>query len=266
MKPNFLLHLVGIAFVGLLSPAQAISLGTAQNFAVLANTTATNTGNSVIINGHVGVSPGSAIVGFPPGIITPPFTTHSANATSAQAQVDLAAAFTQAVGLAVTSNLTGQDLGSLSGNLTPGVYFFSSSAGLTGNLILDGQNDPNAEWVFQIGSTLTTATNSMVTMINTGGALPGCNVFWAVGTSATLGTGTDFMGHILANVSITLTTGADILYGSALALNGAVTLDTNMITNCIPEPGSMSLVWIGCGLLAMRSRSRRGVGPAPSRS
>jgi type VI secretion system secreted protein VgrG len=229
----------------------AIILGTAGNFSVLAGSTVTNTGPSVIRGGHVGVSPGSAITGFPPGIIVPPFTTHAADALALQAQNDLTTAYNAAAALAPTQNLTGQDLGGLT--LFPGVYFFSSSAQLTGTLTLNALGDPNAQFVFQIGSTLTTATASSVVTIN-GCAESGCNVFWQVGSSATLGTGTAFEGHVLALTSITLTTGANILDGSALARNGAVTLDTNSITNCtaaVPEPATSTIFLIGAALLGV---------------
>ena len=214
-------------------PLQAladITLGTAGNFAVLAGSTVTNTGPSFIDGGDVGVSPGSAITGFPPGGVVPPYTMHAADAVATQAQSDLTIAYDAAAGLSRTQDLTGQDLGGLT--LVPGVYSFSSSAQLTGTLTLDAQGDPNAQFVFQIGSTLTTASLSSVRTIN-GGSTPGCTVFWQVGSSATLGTHTAFQGHILALTSITLNTGASILDGSALARNGAVTLDTDHIVNCV---------------------------------
>ncbi len=191
-----------------------VDLGTAGNFAVLAGTTVTNTGSTVINGGDVGVSPGTAITGFPPGTITPPYTMQAGNAVALQAQSDLTTAYNTAAGLSPTKDLTGQDLGGMT--LTPGVYSFSSSAQLTGTLTLNDLGNPNAQFVFQIGSTLTTASNSSVVTIN-GGSMPGCTVFWQVGSSATLGTGTAFEGHILALTSITMTTGATILDGSALA-------------------------------------------------
>jgi Ice-binding-like/PEP-CTERM motif len=240
-KGSLLLALAAIALFYGQAQAAPISLGTAGNFVVLAGTTVTNTGPTVIDGGDVGVSPGSAITGFPPGSTVPPFTLHAADTVAAQAQSDLTTAYNAAAGLAPTQDLTGQDLGGLT--LTPGVYFFSSSAQLTGTLTLNDQGNPDAQFVFQIGSTLTTASNSSVVSIN-GGSMPGCDVFWQIGSSATLGTGTAFEGHILALTSITMTTGATILDGSALARNGAVTLDSNTITNCaqVPEPGTFVLL------------------------
>jgi len=202
------------------------SLGTAANFAVLAATTVTNTGPT-IVTGDLGVSPGTSVTGFPPGIVNG--TIHIADAVARQAQIDAAAAYANAKGQTCTTDLTGQDLGGKT--LTPGVYCFSSSAQLTGTLILDGQGNPNSVFIFQIGSTLTTASASKVLLINGASA---CNVFWQVGSSATLGTTTDFAGNILANTSITVTTGATS-NGSLYALNGAVTLDTNLIQKCSPS-------------------------------
>ncbi len=195
----------------------AINLGTASSFGVLAGTTVTNTGFT-IVTGDVGVSPGSAITGFPPGSIVGG-TEHAADAVALQAQNDLKNAYNDAASRAFNSDLTGQDLGGMT--LTPGVYFFSSSAQLTGNLTLNGFG----QYIFQIASTLTTASTSSVTLINGARA---CNVFWQVGSSATLGIGTTFKGTIMALTSISLTTGASML-GSALARTGAVTLDTNTV-------------------------------------
>ena len=207
----------------------AISLGTAGNFSVLAGSTATNTGASVIDGGNVGVSPGTSLTGFLPGVLQSPFTMHSGDASSLQAQGDLTTAYNAAAGLAVTQDLTGVNLGGLI--LLPGVYKFSSSAQLTGALVLDANNDPNAQFVFQIGSTLTTAAGSSVVTINSVVG-PACIAFWQVGSSATLGAATAFEGHILALASITVGAGASIVSGSALARNGAVTLDTDHVTGC----------------------------------
>jgi type VI secretion system secreted protein VgrG len=226
-----------------------IDLGTAGDFAVLAGSTVTNTGASAITGGNVGVSPNTGITGFPPGTVAAPYTTQANTALAVQAQTDLTTAYNQAAGLASTA-LTG-DLGGRT--LTPGVYSFVSSATLTGTLTLNDLGNPNAQFVFQIGSTFTTLANSSVVTIN-GGSMPGCTVFWQVGTSATLGADTAFEGHILADESITLNTGATILDGSALAINGAVALDTNSITNCVssvPEPSSMSLALLSSALLGL---------------
>jgi len=196
-------------------------LGTEQSFAVLGGSTVTNTGSSVI-TGNLGVSPGSAITGFPPGIVTG--VTHAADAEALQAQTDTTAAYIDLASQACTSDLTGQDLGGKT--LVPGVYCFSSSSQLTGALTLDAGGVSNAVWVFKAGSTLTTAVNSSVVLIN--GANP-CNVFWQVGSSATLGTTTSFVGNIFALTSITLNNGASVS-GRVLARNGAVTLDNNIVT------------------------------------
>jgi hypothetical protein len=203
------------------SMAVAPGLGTAGSFAVLGGTTVTNTGPSVL-NGDLGVSPGAAIVGFPPGIFTG--TLHAADATALSAQGDVTAAYNALASQACNVVLTGVDLGGLT--LTPGVYCFASSAQLTGTLTLDGLGNPGSVWVFQIGSTLTTASNSRVSFINGGQA---CGAFWQIGSSATLGTTTSFSGNILALTSITLNTGATS-DGAMFARNGAVTLDTNVVT------------------------------------
>jgi Ice-binding-like/IPTL-CTERM motif len=200
------------------------SLGSAQSFAVLGASTVTNTGPTVV-TGDLGVSPGTAITGFPPGIVIG--TIHAADAVALQAQTDLTAAYNTAAAAPCGTNLSGQDLGGLT--LTPGVYCFNSSAGLTGTLTLNAQGNPNAVFIFQVGSTLTTASNSAVVMTN-GGSL--CNnVFWQIGSSATLGTGTAFGGNILALASITLTTGASTS-GRTLARTGAVTLDSSTVGGC----------------------------------
>ncbi len=160
------------------SLAVAPTLGSAESFAVLGGSTVTNTGLTVI-NGDVGVSPGGAITGFPPGVVVAPGEIHAGDAVAAQAQSDVTTAYNALAGQACDVNLTGQDLGGLT--LAPGVYCFSTSAQLTGQLILDVQGDPNAVFVFQIGSTLTTASNASVVFVNGG---PSCNVFWQIGRSA----------------------------------------------------------------------------------
>jgi hypothetical protein len=229
--------------------AGTINLGTAGGYAVLAGSAVTNTGSSVLI-GDLGVGPGGcAVTGFPPGSVSG--TINACNAASGQAKLDLTTAFNAAKGMSVTSTLTGKDLGGMT--LTPGVYFFASSAQLTGTLILNNLGNPNAVFVFQIGSTLTTASSSSVIFSST---LNDPNVFWEVGSSATLGTTTKFEGNIIALTSITLNTGASIGCGSALAINGAVTLDNNTIgggcssaKSTVPEPGTMGLLGTGLAFL-----------------
>jgi hypothetical protein len=222
-----LLTVIGLAQFLLLVPASAqISLGTAQNFGVLAGSTATNTG-ATTVNGNVGVSPGTAVTGFPPGVIIGG-AIHSNDAVAMQAQSDLTTAYNNIVSTPCNVDLTGQNLGGLT--LTPGVYCFTTSAQLTGALTLNALGNANALFLFKIGSTLTTASASSVTVINNGGN--SCNkVFWQVGSSATLGTGTSFTGDILALSSITFTTGANS-NGRALARNGAVTLDGSNVNTC----------------------------------
>lgn len=198
-----------------------ISLGSAATFGVLGATTVTNTGLTVI-TGDLGVSPGTAITGFPPGTVTG--TIHAGDTTAAKAQADALKAYNAAAALAPTTDLTGQDLGGKT--LTPGVYHFSSSAQLTGTLRLDAKRRSNARFVFQIGSTLTTASASKVVLVNGAKA---CNVIWQVGSSATLGTGTAFQGDIIALTAVTVTTNVSNV-GSIIALNAAVTLDTNKIS------------------------------------
>jgi len=200
--------------------AQA-SLGTAQSFAVLGGSAVTNTGPSVL-TGDLGVSPGAAITGFPPGTRTG--TTHAANAVALQAQNDVITQYNALAGAPCSEDLTGQDLGGRA--LTPGVYCFSSSAQLTGTLTLNAQGNASAIFIFKTGSTLTTASGSSVALINGGNP---CGVAWQIGSSATLGTTTSFIGNLIALSSITLNTGANIT-GRALARNGAVTLDTNNIS------------------------------------
>jgi hypothetical protein len=213
--------------------AVAPNLGVAAGFAVLGGSAVTNTGPTVV-NGDLGVSPGTAITGFPPGIVNG--TIHAADAVALQAQSDVTSAYNDLAGQACDFNLTGQDLGGLT--LVQGVYCFATSAQLTGVLTLDAQGDLQAVWVFQIGSTLTTASNSSVDIINSGSE---CNVFWQVGSSATLGTDTVFVGNILALTSITLNTGAQ-MDGRALARNGAVTLDTNEVSsNMCGSQGTLHL-------------------------
>ena len=246
------LHVVStVAFAAVLlvlfvvaKPMQAqVNLGTAANFEVLGGSTVTNTG-STVVNGNVGVSPGSAVTGFPPGMVVGG-SIHANDATAIQAQSDLIAAFNSITPMPCTADLTGQNLGGLT--LTSGVYCFASTAQLTGTLTLNAQGNPNASFIFKIGSTLTTASGSNVVMINGGST---CNVFWQVGSSATLGTTSNLAGNILALTSITLTTGAGVS-GRALAHNGAVTLDTNAMTTCGAGAASASIPTLSGWLLLL---------------
>lgn len=198
-----------------------VGLGTAASFAVLAGTTVTNTGSSTV-SGNLGVNPGSAITGFPPGTVING-TQYTAGAVALQAQSDLTAAYGDAAGRTPTTAVVG-DLGGQT--LSPGVYKASSSLGLTGTVILDAYNNPNAVFIFEAGSTLTTAPNSTVQLVDGAQA---CNVFWQVGSSATLGSDSNFSGTILALTSASLQTGATVA-GRVLARNGQVSLESNAIT------------------------------------
>jgi len=229
------LGLMGATVLTSPSHAQAPSLLTAGSFGVLAGSTVTNTG-STVINGNVGVSPGTAIIGFPPGLVNGGGI-HAADAVALQAQIDNTNAYNVLAGRPITTNLTGQDLGGKT--LVAGVYGFNTSAQLTGTLTLNGQGNPNSVFIINVGSTLTTASGSSISLIN---GAQGGNVFFRVGSSATLGTSTSFVGDILALTSITLNTSAKIICGDALAQNGAVTLDTNTITTCTTTTASASSV------------------------
>ena len=231
-----LLLLPLLAALVLASTAQAqagpppVLLGTADSFAVLGGSTITNTGPSVI-NGDLGLHPGTSVTGFPPGTVNG--TQHISNAVAQQAKTDLTTAYNDAAGRPLSATLA-PDIGGQT--LTAGIYRTGSvpSLGLTGNLTLDAQGDPRAVFIFQVASTLTTATASSVSLINGAQA---CNVFWQVGSSATLGTSSVFRGNILALTSISVNNGVTV-DGRLLARNGAVTLINDTVTRAQCAPGT----------------------------
>lgn len=228
MKRKTCVRLVGLAL--LYGPSLALAqtappLGAAASFAVLGGSTVTNTGPT-IVTGDLGVSPGSAITGFPPGTVVGG-STHAADALAAQAQIDATTAYNNLAAQACTTTFgVPTDLGGMT--LLPGLYCFASSAAVTGTLTLNAQGNANAVFVFKTGSTFITASGSSVVVINGG---QNCNVFWQVGSSATLGTTSTVPGTIIALTSITLNTGAS-LSGRSIARNGAVTLDSNNVGGC----------------------------------
>ena len=200
-----------------------VPLNSAATFEILAGSTVTNTGPTVITGGDLGLSAGSAVTGFPPGVMTPPAVMHITDSIAAQAQLDLTAAYNYAAGVQGAAVLPG-DLSGLT--FPPGVYKNSSTVMLSaGNFTLDAQGDANAVFIFQISSTLTTLGSTQIILAGNAQAK---NVFWQVGSSATLGTNSVFQGNILSLQSITMDTGAT-LTGRVLARNGAVTMDSNII-------------------------------------
>jgi hypothetical protein len=222
MKSKSLILSVVVALVGFLPQTQAALY---DSFAVLGGSTVTSIGNTVL-NGNLGVSPGT-ITGFPPGTVSG--LTYINDTTAGDARNAALTEYTSLSGLTVTSDLTGQTLGT-GGllTLTPGVYHFNVTAPLTGTLTLNG--DSNARFVFQIGSTLDTTANSIIVL--SGGVQAG-NVFWQVGSAANLGANTTFNGSIFANTGITMGNQTSMT-GLAFANTGAVTLDGNTIT-AVPE-------------------------------
>ncbi len=233
------LLMIGTAWAAIVP---TVPLGAAGNYSVLAGSAVTNVGNSVL-NLSLGVSPGTSITGFPPGVVNPPATTD--NAGAAQAQLDLTAAYTNALNRPLNAN-TAADLAGLT--LVGGVYAASANGALllNGNLTLDGENNPDSVFIFKTDSTLTTGTGSSVSMIR--GAQQ-CNVFWQIGSTAILGGNSTFVGNILALTSITMGNGVTV-QGRALARNAEVTLinDTfNQPTCAQAPPGSTSTTASGGG-------------------
>lgn len=209
-----------------------VALGTAADFVVLASSTVTNVvGAGTTVYGDLGVSPGTEVTGFPPGVVTG--TVHAGDPTAAQAASDLTTAYNDAAGrttapVTISGNLGGQ-------TLAPGLYKSTSSLAISsGDLTLDGQGDPNGVYIFQMASTLTTTAGRQIILIN--GASAG-NIFWQVGSSATFGTTSHFEGTVMAEVSITYETGATH-NGRALARTGAVNMDATTINSFVSADAS----------------------------
>jgi Ice-binding-like len=252
---------VATAFAAVPVAAQAsqVDLGTAGAFVALGGSTVTNTGPSVL-NGDLGVAPGTALVGFGlPAVVNG--ATHANDGVAQQAQLDLTTAYNVAAGqpVAPANDLTGTNLGNRT--LTAGAYRFTSSAQLTGALTLDAQGDPNAQFVFEIASTLITAPASSVVLIN--GASP-CNVYWQVGSSATLDSTTVFQGNLMALADISLNNAATVT-GRLLAQTGQISLINNVLNLGGCPTGSTSIPG-GTGTATGTATGTGSTGSAPTAS
>lgn len=252
-----LLMLACAGFLTTLASAQTVPLGAATSFGVLAGSAISSVGPTVV-TGDLGIQPNNAssVTGFsfssPPGPGIVNGATHFADAVALQAQTDAGTAYNTLAGLPCTTTIP-SDLGGLT--LTPGVYCSTSSMGLTGAVTLNAQGDPAARFVFKVGSTLTTASGASVNVIN---GAQSCNIFWQVGSSATLGTGTNFLGTLIAFTSITLNTGTQVS-GRTIARTGAVTAGSAAVSVCTlgggtnPPPSSTATpvpaLGVGFGLL-----------------
>ncbi len=235
----------------LIGPAHAaivatVPLGTSSNYSVLAGSTVTNVNNpGTTLSQSLGLSPGTSVSGFPPGLVTGTIDVN--NAAAGQAQLDLTTAYNNAAGRPLDGFVPAGVLGGL--NLQGGVYGEASRGALdlTGTLTLDGAGNADTVFIFVTNSSLTTASSSVVSLIN--GAQE-CNVFWQVGSSATLGSNSTFVGNVMADQSVTVDTGTSVA-GRAMARIGAVTLDTNVFTtpSCAttPTPGSPTTTVPGSG-------------------
>ena len=208
----------------------SVGIGSASAYSVLAGSTVTNTGPTTLPR-SLGLYPGTSVTGFPPGVVGSQGSTDIANAAAQQAQDDLTGGFNDAAGRALTGTVPADLAGQV---LRSGVYAADGKGALSlgGTLVLDANGNTDAVFIFQTDSTLTTASGSVVQLINGAQA---CRVHWVVGSSATLGTGSQFVGTILAQASITVTTGASVR-GRALARTGAVTLDSNAFSPASCQP------------------------------
>lgn len=237
--PALILLCATILLVEVVAPSRAgattvpVPLGSAADFAVLAGTTVTNTGLSVI-TGDIGVSPGTAVTGFPPGQLTGAL--HANDGPAVQAKADLATAYEHAVARTSTATISGELGGA---TRTTGVYSsVSGTFGIAGTVTLDAEGDPNAVFIFQAVSTLITAADSRVELIN---GAQSCNVFWQVGSSATFGANSTLRGDVLAFTSITAGAGLTV-DGRTMAINGAVSMDTDAVTrSACAEPRGLSI-------------------------